>query len=622
MSLDGQTVTGVYNDGVEDLVAFTISLSGNQVTLVSNVALEHENGPQDTESDDLTLDGLVNVVATVTATDGDGDVIAQDSTVSEPLSLTITDTNPEFINPTTAHVVDLATSPDVIENLNFVTGIDGVGNVVFSTTFNGETAMDGDGNVLSFNGDTLYLYTLDDGSTIVASTEDDIADVDIDSVMTTGYYVILNDNGTYTFHSNGVIENGTAVTATNLSSVGGGNVESKVISDLDGTEQDVVLTTVIGDSVNTNNSSIGVSNAQSIEANEAIRFDFTNGDFDVDDNYVLDTDHHNETTSFRQQVSHSTGNQTGVNFTLTAILADDDITFFGTGTPPEAGELIVEITGVNIYNGDISSVNAGTATQINFTEVGDTGVFENANGTITYTLNPDGTASITGLPDDYVYEIETEDQFSAVQYDQDFGSVKLGQFSYGQTSSGEPINLSYDVTATDGDGDAVNGSVDVVLYPDEATETGDDNNNTLEGGDGIDYILAYDGDDVLTGLGGDDILVGGAGSDTMTGDEGSDTFVFSLAEDSTGDDDVITDFDPAEDALAFEDVIDANGSNDIDLGDAVASYENGGAGSDLTLHLTNGGSVTLQGLGSGDNGSEIADLSTYLGTPTIQSDQS
>ena len=43
-----------------------------------------------------TLDGLVNLVATVTVTDGDGDVVSQDSVTSGGLQLSFTDTDPSL----------------------------------------------------------------------------------------------------------------------------------------------------------------------------------------------------------------------------------------------------------------------------------------------------------------------------------------------------------------------------------------------------------------------------------------------------------------------------------------------------------------------------------------------
>ncbi len=82
-------------DATLDATAFTVTLSGTTVTLTSLVALEHSNAPQGVGEDNtLDLDSLINVVATVTVTDGDEDVVSEDSTTSTGLSLTFNDTDP------------------------------------------------------------------------------------------------------------------------------------------------------------------------------------------------------------------------------------------------------------------------------------------------------------------------------------------------------------------------------------------------------------------------------------------------------------------------------------------------------------------------------------------------
>ncbi len=54
-------------------------------------------------------------------------------------------------------------------------------------------------------------------------------------------------------------------------------------------------------------------------------------------------------------------------------------------------------------------------------------------------------------------------------------------------------------------------------------EGGNEQNETLEGTEGLDQLNGYEGDDLLLGREGGDILHGDAGQDTLHGDEGNDT---------------------------------------------------------------------------------------------------
>jgi Ca2+-binding RTX toxin-like protein len=78
-----------------------------------------------------------------------------------------------------------------------------------------------------------------------------------------------------------------------------------------------------------------------------------------------------------------------------------------------------------------------------------------------------------------------------------------------------PACNSLDLTnvVTDGTGTTAN---DLVL--------GDENSNTLDGGDGADCLVGGNGNDTLSGGAGDDILIGGGGTDVCTGGTGSDTY--------------------------------------------------------------------------------------------------
>lgn len=119
--------------------------------------------------------------------------------------------------------------------------------------------------------------------------------------------------------------------------------------------------------------------------------------------------------------------------------------------------------------------------------------------------------------------------------------------------------------------------------------SGDDN---LSGAGGEDALYGLEGDDTLDGGDGLDFLAGGPGTDTLTGGASCDVFAF----DPAGDEDVITDFDPAADRLLFP-------PQDEDPSDDPAPVATFGGDDHLVVTFGAEGSATatlgLQGLPAG-----------------------
>lgn len=109
---------------------------------------------------------------------------------------------------------------------------------------------------------------------------------------------------------------------------------------------------------------------------------------------------------------------------------------------------------------------------------------------------------------------------------------------------------------------------------------GNKGNDILYGNMGNDTIFAGEGDDVVFGGQGDDQIVGGLGNDTLSGNLGADKFIFGAGSGA----DVIVDF-----KFADGDRLDLQGQ----------SYGIGtGAGGDVLLTLSGGGTILLSGVGS------------------------
>jgi Ca2+-binding RTX toxin-like protein len=479
-------------------------------------------------------------------TDQDGDSVVNGLDLSNG-AFAIQDDGPISLTPTAIYIIDQATSPSVTEDLNFVSGTDGVGTVRFTFT-DGAVATDAStGNQLAFNGQPLYLHygqTADgaiDYTILVATTSSALTPNGVStSDPSVGYWIDINPAAdTYTMYSNGVISNGTETTATDLSSVGGGNVGSKALSNINNnTQEDVLLTTKSGDTVNTNQNYIGISQGQSLDSTDGIRFDFVNGTVTGSGgNQVYTPDGtHNETTQFRESI-YLTAGASHADVTIKAIDADSDNVYYGD----PSGETAVAITGVHVYSGTLTQVQAGTATEIVDGQV--------VNGTTLHINIVNGVVTITGLQDGWTFQVNSTDSFTALQIDSlaTTGNYKLGAFSYGATSAGDPVDLSYDITGTDGDGDSITGSIDATLYPAATTYNGTssadlmDHNTDTTGH----TFLGNGGDDILIGGSGNDTLIGGAGNDKLTGGGGNDLFVLdghSNAGVSLSGQDIITDF--------------------------------------------------------------------------------
>jgi VCBS repeat-containing protein len=529
-------------------VVFTVSVNSGtaEVTLDQQRAVVHDdpNDPDESASPvQLSAANLITLTATVT--DGDGDTA--EATASIGGGLNFEDDGPVGIFPDNIYAEDDVTNPDVVENLNFIPGSDGVGTVVFNEP-TGPTveAMDTGGNLLTFNGEQLYLQYGSDGSD----------ETRLEAITTGGqvgfYFDIDPDTNTYVFHSNGIISNGTATSSTDPEQVGGGNADWKALINIGGTDEDVFVTTATGDSVNTNNTEFGVSDGNSLKAGEGIRFDFVNGLIADNTSFSYDGTH-NDQVAFKQVISFAQGS---VNLSLQAIKADNDTLFYND----TSGEPRVDLnpSNITIYN------TAG----------------QDVTGSVTIT--DDGSSVIVnGLQKGWSFEIDTSDQpgdeFNAVQIDANSGTAtfKLGVFSYGKESFGDPIELQYNIQGTDGDGDTTDGVINATLYPDGGVQTGTADDDTLTGTAEDDVLLGGGGNDTLIGDDGDDILAGGIGDDDLQGGDGNDTLYGGSGNDTLN-------------GGSGDDVIDGGSGDDTIVFDAADSSVDGGLGYD-TLQVADDG---------------------------------
>ncbi|SCK05276.1 DUF5801 repeats-in-toxin domain-containing protein, partial [Vogesella sp. LIG4] len=556
-------------------LVFTVAVDGSgNVTLSLLRAVTHADtsNPNDITS---LANNLVTLTATITDKDGDHNT----ATASIGAALHFYDDGPSVFTPDQILIVDQSsTVHTVTADLNFAAnaGADGVGNVVFNIT-DGAKATDAQGNLLTLNGQQLFLHYGTDHSHLVAQT----------AGGTTGFTVTLNPGSDqYTLEIDGPISNGTEVTATNLTGVSAGNVNYKGLVDIGGTPQDVLISSTTG-TVNTSSTDIGIGN-QWISTGENVRFDFVNS-LAVNNasstgfNYTT----HNLAFDYTQLIHQVQGNGGVADINVTLVVANND-NVFGNTDPNETRlhlGLNTSSIQVTVLDGTGHTVTSGITVHFGATA-------------------SDPTVTIDGIQEGWSYHITSSTAFSAVFVQGATGSsdFALGTFGYGTTNQGLPIDLNYGITGTDGDGDPVNSAVTATLYPADSSVEGTSAADSLTGTSGNDHLFGYAGNDTLNGGAGNDVLSGGDGNDTLTGGPGndlmsggfgSDTFVWHLGDQGTTAApaaDRITDFHTAEgDVLDLHDLL--QGESSATTLTQILNHQAPTAGNLLNyLHFTQDGS--------------------------------
>ena len=570
----GGTVTGQYG-------TLQVTRSGegqyNWTYTLSDNTLDHSGSGQ-TGSADQVLD-----VFSVQATDNEGDAAP-----AQTLTIRINDDGPQAFQPESAIILDQGAGIRVVVgDLGFagLAGADGVKTVHFSIT-EGSAALDNAGNQISLDGSPLYLYYGSDATQLLAKTAPD---------GVTGFSIELDPEGdSYTLTTYGPLSiSGQEVSVTSLTSVGGGNVGYKALLDVGGTTQDVLLSSTTG-TVNTDSDDIGVGQAQTLQAGENLRLDFVNGLATSSTSIGFTYDDHNRISEFRQKVLINGPKTAAASLTVIAILANDDLVF--GGNDPQESRVALDAANFRVWNGT-----------------------QDVTAQVSITLNVDGSVSLVGIKDGWVFSFYSDTRFSALQIEADSGTSRfaLGFFTYSEIGDAEPVHMSHSIVGYDGDGDSVSSSLSASLYPQgtaplaaagdaqedesiasdevladaDSDEPGDlPGDDLLAGGDdeglpgageegdqpgaGIDgdgdslpgglgglVLEGGDGDDVLLGGAGDDVLLGGAGDDVLVGGAGDDLLTGGAGADTfvwrAGESgtDRITDFTPGEDSLDLSDLL-------------------------------------------------------------------
>jgi hypothetical protein len=450
--------TSAHYDSSNPAIVLHVNADGTYV-LTLNAPLAHpftdpdfqNNGPELGYEDNLTLQ------FTYVATDGDGD------TASATLSVTVNDDKPVDFTPQDALLDDAAGSGTFALDVFGHTGADGLGTVVFTGIANGDRATatpQGTGDPITSNGHPIYLYNF--GSILIGTTQviADPSTVHTISDLASGQFVFEitlhpdaanSGTDTYTVQVFAPIDNGAGITFDNFSEIGSPGHTDYLVADLPGTQDLIVQGTTVGDSVNTATSGssvdIGVNN-QWIGSGEGIILDFvtltnpTTSPPTYSNHNTI-----NEATFTIAQVKGNAGDTSDVF--VRAFTADNDSSFAPRNT--DSGDTVTTITHVFVNGVDVT----GSATAYNPDGLG--------NGFVLQNLHAGDVVVVETASGFNRLQISDAVGIGSQTYDgHDFSVTALG---VGTVSAGSPVELSYQVLMTDGDGDGVTGTIQVGLEP-------------------------------------------------------------------------------------------------------------------------------------------------------------
>ena len=364
---------------------------------------------------------------------------------------------------------------------NFM-GADGFGALEFTGGTDGDLLTNGV-DPITTGGDNIYLAGygtntltafIESGATAGYQADEDTAvafTVSLDTGTGNG------DDATYTIDFDVALDNGAGVSFENFDDADAGNQNYVGIgADNTNLSVDLLLSSSgaggADETVNTDSNSIGVQN-NSVDNGQTVRIDFVS---DLASGGAgptgFDFTGHIGTQGFLGTIAQVQGSQPQtVAFKVFAL----DTTFTQAGAPDRSPGngfsdastvTITEATVIGYLGGestpvtvDISAVAVGVVTPV-------------AYG-ITVMKNADGSVTFSGVQEGDQYGVGTGSNFNAIAVQsQPVGtngstqdSFDLGVFSLESIETGDPIDLSFDVLATDEDGDTSTGTIDVTLVP-------------------------------------------------------------------------------------------------------------------------------------------------------------
>jgi len=578
LAMDGNDIVGSTTNGAIFRISVSnVQGSAGEVTLTQYAEIDHVGEDLDGNSanNDVNLLGLaagsIKLTASATIVDGDGDSATDSETVDIGGAFKFEDDVPDAGYADYTRLDAAPTPVSVVGNLYYEPGADGLDDVTFDYVNFYDPARIGDFGLQVYNGaltpltfesKPIYFAVYDgvsykqfgDGLSQVASADKLYGvtynnDGTIDSAV---FSISLNSNGSYTMTTFEVMDKSSSTITVDLTGgISGGNDGAYFLGVLkdgndkieDGTALNNILATPLGSATTINSRSGGLGAGAKgggdsslfihtyNGSNEGVKFDFKGAFDDINQIYTGD------------RIVNA------VTITMGATQSGDENTVMLLAR--NAAGALVPITGV--------------------TSTGGTPAFVDPDNQVA----GDEYWTVSGLVAGETFTVSTGGAgFNELEVWYVSGSgFLLSSLSYSYATKGNVIDLAFDYTVTDGDGDTDIGTINLSIDPDATHVTGnhsvsDVNGEVVHGNEVANIITGNIGSDTLYGADGNDTLSGGRGDDVLTGDSGSDTFKYG-ADDIGHGVDKIADFHVGAiadhgDVLDFTGVLTGANDNNLD----------------------------------------------------------
>lgn len=419
------------------------------------------------------------------------------NTATDTIKVNVIDDVPSAFNPQDQSLLNSPAVSVITGSLDIAghTGADGYGSIVFSGGSNGDKATRSDGvtpityqghNVLlqGFGTDTLIGFADIDNSGVVGGPDIPVFVVKLDGAGDTYSFALLKE-----------LDDGARVDFTDLSGISAGNTDWFGVGANGGAagSNDLLYTPLnFGGNINTSKNDIG-SGDQWIDPGEGVRMDFVN---DLTGNMKaangFDFAGHYQVQDYQVTIAQvGGGGSTALRLTAADVTKLNNVG--GTTEPEFLAQTLVAITPGELVvmrgNLDVTGMLL-----IDYTDAG----------------KNDGGVIISGLLTGDVIKLHDSTGFDRVEIDGVGTQFALTGSQVVQTVAGTDLDMTFQTTLKDGDGDTSTGQ-----YIGINLQTDDGQSHTFTGGAGNDTMHGGSGSDTLSGAGGTDLIFGDAGNDTM-----------------------------------------------------------------------------------------------------------